>query len=80
MADAVVARPWIHSQDHVAHGTSRLYHLVSVSMQFTQSRAKCGYQPAVDPPKSLYTLVYTNKTSLTVTQNSTIVCHIIAHD
>ena len=41
MADAVVARPWMHCQDHVAHGTSRLYHLVSVSTRFTQPRA-CG--------------------------------------
>ena len=31
MADAVVARPWMCCQGHVAHGTSRLYHSVSVS-------------------------------------------------
>ena len=80
MADAVVARPWMHCQGHVAHGTSRLYHLVLVSTQFTQPRTKCSYQLAVHPPKKLYNLVYTNKKLLTVTQNSTVVCHIIAHD
>ena len=43
MADTVVARPWMHCQGHVAHGTSWLYHSVSVSTQFIQPRA-CGPQ------------------------------------
>ena len=41
MADAVVARLWMRCQGHVAHDTSRLYHSVLVSMQFTQLWA-CG--------------------------------------
>ena len=37
MADAVVARLWMHCQDHIAHGTSRLYHSVLVYMRFTHA-------------------------------------------
>ena len=36
MADALVARPRMHCQGHVAHGISRLYHEVEVSTRFTQ--------------------------------------------
>ena len=32
MAEAIVIRPWMHCQGHVAHGTSRIYHSVSVSV------------------------------------------------
>jgi hypothetical protein len=28
MTDAVIARPWMHCQGHVAHGTNRLHRLV----------------------------------------------------
>ena len=38
MADAVVARPQMCCQGHVAHGTSQLHHSVLVSTQFTQPR------------------------------------------
>ena len=43
MAYTVVARSWMCCQGHIAHGTSRLYHLVSVSTWFTLPRA-CGSQ------------------------------------
>ena len=36
IADATVAKPWMRSQDHVAHVTSRLYHSVSVPTRFAQ--------------------------------------------
>ena len=32
MADAIVARPQMCCQAHIAHGTSRLYHSVLASM------------------------------------------------
>ena len=39
MANAIVARPKMCCQGHVAHGTSQVYHSVSVSTRFTQPRA-----------------------------------------